>query len=443
MKNPIAKKLFVMILALTMLACLLLAAPALAEGAEAADPAGADSGLEDLAAATDVAEAVAAAESAEAAESQEETAESSETLVANEAAKAQKLDATYTLALNAIAKEDYATARKYLNIAFVYCDPQTNPTIYADLLLKQGCIDVIEEDYTIALLELDAALAVDPELADAYLVRTQVYTTTGEYAQAVASLEKYIELTGDVSMYATVAQLYEAMGDAESAQKAYDNIIAQGDADAETRFQAGLYRMDSGMYAEAAELFLSFTEDETYAPAAWYNIGLCRMYSSDYAGAAEAFSAAQEKGFTYDGLQYNLGICNLLQEDYAKAAEYFTASVESESYKDDARYNLAVCEMQLGDYEAAVAAFDELIANFEAAAAENPDVTLNDAVYYFRGACNAALGNLEAAVADYTTCIEHEYELAQSYYQRAQVYEALGDTEKQNADLEKSLQLGN
>ncbi len=53
--------------------------------------------------------------------------------------------------------------------------------------------------------------------------------------------------------------------------------------------------------------------------------------------------------------------------------------------------------------------------------------------------CNAALGNLEEAKADYTVCIEHGYELAQSYYQRAQVNAALGDTEGQNADLQASL----
>ena len=37
------------------------------------------------------------------------------------AAMNQKLDATYTLALNAINKEDYATARKYLNINVLRC----------------------------------------------------------------------------------------------------------------------------------------------------------------------------------------------------------------------------------------------------------------------------------------------------------------------------------
>ena len=42
-------------------------------------------------------------------------------------------------------------------------------------------------------------------------------------------------------------------------------------------------------------------------------------------------------------------------------------------------------------------------------------------------------------MADYTTCIDHGYELAQTYYQRAQVYAALGDTENQNSDLQNSL----
>ena len=53
--------------------------------------------------------------------------------------------------------------------------------------------------------------------------------------------------------------------------------------------------------------------------------------------------------------------------------------------------------------------------------------------------CLAEQGKLEDALADYTACIDHGFELGQSYYQRAQVYAALGNTEKQNADLAESL----
>ncbi len=357
-------------------------------------------------------------------------------------ADAQKLDASYTLALNAINAEDYETAKEYLNICFAYCDPQSNPTMYADLLLKRACIDVIEEKNDMALLMLDAALRVQPDLADAYLVRTQVYAAQNQVDAAIENLEKYIELTEDTSLYETVAQLNEAKGDIEAAQAAYDKYVAgAGSEVTEAGFQSGLYKLQAGKFEEAIAAFEAYAEDETYAAGAAYNIGICKMNLGDYAGAIEAFTACEEKDGQFEGLYYNRGVCALMSEDWAKAAEDFAKSIESEPYVDDARYNLAICQMQQGDYETAVATFTELIGDGEGAESTEgeEEKVVNDGAYYYRAVCNAALGNLEAAVADYTVCIEHGYELAQTYYQRAQVYAALGDTENQNSDLQNSL----
>ena len=186
---------------------------------------------------------------------------------------AQKLDASYTLALNAINKEDYETAKEYLDICFVYCNPQNNPTMYADLLLKRACIDVIEEKNDMAMLLLDAALRVQPDLADAYLVLTQIYSTQGNVDQAIANLEKYIELSQDTALYETVAQLHEANGNMTAAQEAYDKFVASvGAENQEAGFQAGLYRMENGKFEEAIEAFAAYAEDEVYGAGAWYNI---------------------------------------------------------------------------------------------------------------------------------------------------------------------------
>ena len=366
---------------------------------------------------------------------------------------AQKLDASYTLALNAINAEDYETAKEYLNICFAYCDPQTNPTMYADLLLKRACIDVIEERNDMALLNLDAALRVQPDLADAYLVRAQVYAAQGAVDGAIASLEKYIELTGDTSLYQTVAQLNEAKGDIEAAQEAYDKYVEGGGADAaEAGFQSGLYRMESGKFEEAIEAFEAYAEDETYGAGAAYNIGICRMNLGDYAGAVEAFTTCEEKGGQFEGLYYNRGVCALMSEDWAKAAEDFARSAEGEPYVDDARYNLGICQMQQEQYEEAIATFTELIGDGkqtdvgeDQTEVENkpteaePERVINDGAYYYRAVCRTALGDLDGAIADYTVCIEHGYELGQSYYQRAQLYAAQGDTDKQTSDLQNSL----
>ena len=360
----------------------------------------------------------------------------------------QKLDAAYTLALNAITSEDYETAKEYINICFAYCDAQSNPVMFSDLLLKRACIDVIEQKNDMALLNLDAATRVKPDLADAYLVKTQVYASLGDADRAISSLEKYIELTQDTALYETVAQLQEAKGDIKAAQAAYDKFVAGAGAEVEEAgFQAGLYKMEAGNFQEAIADFEAYKDNETYGAGAMYNIGICRMNLGEFAAAVEAFVSCEEKGGTFEGLYYNRGVCRLLTEKWADAATDFAKSIETEPYRDDATYNLGICQMQQEDYETAEATFTQYIAENDktpengepAEAGSETERIVNFGAYYYRAACRAALGKLEDAVADYTVCIEQQYELAQSYYQRAQVYAALGDTGKQNADLAESL----
>ena len=350
----------------------------------------------------------------------------------------QRLDAAYTLALNAITTEDYETAKEYINICFAYCDAQSNPVMFSDLLLKRACIDVVEQKNEMALLNLDAAIRVKPDLADAYLVRTQVYAAMGDADKSIENLEKYIELTHDTAMYETVAHLQEAKGDIAAAQAAYDKYVQGAGAEVEEAgFQAGLYKMESGKFEEAIAAFEAYQDNETYAAGALYNIGVCKMNLSDLAGAVEAFTACAEKGGAFEGLYYNRGVCSLLNGDWSKAAEDFTKSIETEPYVDDARYNLAICQVQSGEFEKAIATFTEYIG--KDTAADETERAVNYGAYYYRAMCLAEQGKLEDALADYTACIDHGFELGQSYYQRAQVYAALGNTEKQNADLAESL----
>lgn len=383
-------------------------------------------------------EATAEQPAAEQATADENTQEESQA-AADEAVLAaldnQKLDAAYTLALNAITAEDYATAKEYINICFAYCDRQSNPVVFADLLLKRACIDVIEEKADMALLNLDAAIRVNPNVAEAYLVKTQIYASTGNTDKAIENLEKYIELSKDTSLYETVAQLQEAMGNIEAAQAAYEKYVQGAGAEVEEAgFQNGLYKMQTGNLQDAIIDFETYTENENYAAGAYYNIGICKMNMGDYSDAAEAFKACEEKGGTFEGLYYNRGVCRLLTGKWAEAEDDFNKSIETEPYADDARYNLAICRMQQNDYENAVSIYTEYIGE-----GSTEKRTINDGAYYFRAVCEGALGNLDAAIADYTVCIEHGYDLSGSYYQRAQIYAAQGETEKQNEDLANSL----
>lgn len=386
--------------------------------------------------------------SEESAAAVEESVDGGEESYAQAVSDSQTLDACYTLALNAINAGNYETAKDYLSVCFGYCDPASNPDIYADLLLKQACINSIEEKNDLALRNLDAALRIKPDLADAYLVRTDVQVALGNVDKAIKDLETYIELTEDTSMYATVAQLQEALGDIEAAQSAYDKYVEGTDGEVEEAgFQTGLYRMQSGKYEEAIEAFETYREDETYGAGALYNIGVCKMNMGDYAGAVEAFTDCEEKDGDFNGLYYNRGVCHLLSSEWEAAAADFETSIESEPYVEDATYDLGICQMQQEDLETAINTFTAYIDSVENPEEETEEgdgrAAINYGAYYYRAVCQELLGNLEEALADYTVCIDNGYELTQSYYERAQVYAALGDTENQNADLGESLKYAN
>lgn len=348
-------------------------------------------------------------------------------------ADARKLEENYEQLMSAINAEDYETAREYLNICFVYCDPHSNPGMYAHLLLKRAGIDVNEGKYEMALMNLEAALRIQPDLADAYLMRTQVCTLGADFAQAAANLEKYIELTQDSTMYETVAQLYEANGNPAAAQEAYDKYVAAtGDNSKEAGLQAALYRIDNEQYAEAAEALQAYAEDEIYGAAALYYFGLCKMQLKDYTAAIEAYNACEKKGGTSEPLYYNRGLCWLLTEQLENAAADFALSAEKEPFTNNAVYYLAVCQMELADYAAAAGNFTKLIGDGTTESAAGDDV------YYFRAICNGSMGNLEAALADLTVCVDHGYELATVYARRAEVYAALGDTANHDKDMENA-----
>ena len=414
------------------------------------------------------AETVSAEEIAPAAE--EVAAEAADV---SSAQNAQRLDTYYTLALNAINSEDYDTANKYLNICFAYCKPDTDPELYADLLLKRACIDLIQGDADLSLLELQAAVDVKPDLADAYLIRTQIHTAYGEFDEAIENLEKYIELTEESSLYETVAQLYEANGNMEMAEEAYRKFAESTDLGEDAAgYQSGYYRMESGKYEEAIGLFEDYTEDETFGAGALFNIAICYMNLGDYEKAAENFSACEAKEGIFSGLYYNRGISYMMTGEWEAAAADFEKSVETEPFVNDSLYNLGICDVQMEEYESAIEVFTELIGDGEEepedvtaeegeaeteSGTEAPEEetaeeetesgaqtsgTLSDeyvGAYYYRAVCYGAIGELEKALADYTVCIDRGYDLAESYYQRAQVYEALGDTENQSSDLQNSL----
>lgn len=340
----------------------------------------------------------------------------------------QKLDANYALALAYIGREDYDKAMGYLDACLQYCDESSAPEVYADVHLKIACVYTIRQDYEKALAELEEAIRVKPDLSEAYLVKTQVHFDLGEYESAAAALQQYIDLTGDNSLYQVKAEIYSAIGNADKALENY-KIYAQNDSESEqeSAYKTAIYNMENGKYEEAISSFAACLEDETFGPSSAYNTGVCYMRMENYEQALQCLISVQDQEF--DGVYYNIGVCSMMLDKIDDAIAAFTSSVEKESYVTDALYNRAVCCVSKGDFVNAIVDFSAYLdamkaqkveaineearkkaeANYTVAVTVKPEDVEDvvDIATYYRGVCYLSISNNEAAIADFTACIDN------------------------------------
>ena len=145
------------------------------------------------------------------------------------------LSGLYNRADIQIAREEFAEALETIRRCIdIYINTgEENEELLADLWLKKGCLHVILGAYDEALVALDSALGINYEIADAFLVKAQVYQELGMYRELSANLGSYIELmqnqTEDktylAELWLTQGSLHLHHGSYEEALGAINNAI--------------------------------------------------------------------------------------------------------------------------------------------------------------------------------------------------------------------------
>ena len=341
----------------------------------------------------------------------------------------QRLNTWYSQAIQSINDNDFEHALLCLDGCMMYFTEESNPTLYADIYLKRGyCYFMLEKPQD-ALTALDEALETDPELANAILIKVNVYSNLEQYSEAAEQLERYIELTADDSMYETLSQLYDAAGEPEKAFDAYRTFADKTAADqAEADYTTALYSIQHGDYEKAVELLGQCIEADPPVDGAYYSRGLCYMALGDYDSAIADFAVSAEGETQAGDAMYNKGTCEMSLLKYEDAVASFTSCIEKEYQTENSRTNRGICSLLAGNTQEALDDFNESIENGANA----------DEARFYRSLVYLSSKEYEAALADLTTCIENGYDLAGSYAQRAQVYKEMGDEEASAADLENA-----
>ncbi|MFC2006963.1 tetratricopeptide repeat protein [Chloroflexota bacterium] len=73
-------------------------------------------------------------------------------------------------------------------------------SIQSEKHLKNGLALVLDGEYEEGIVELNKAIDLDPEYADAYYNRGIAYDKSGEVGKAISDYEKCIELSNDYEL---------------------------------------------------------------------------------------------------------------------------------------------------------------------------------------------------------------------------------------------------
>lgn len=260
--------------------------------------------------------------------------------------------------------------------------------------LAQGLAKRTENDYYEAIANYDQAIAINPEYAAAYNNRGLTYADLGEYAAAISDYDRAIAIFPN-GKEKSVA--FRNRGNAHYAQGEYATAISDYDSAIE------LSPKDAVSYRNRGN--------------AHYAQGEYTIAIADYDRAIELNPEDADAYMNRGNTLYLLGEYQSAIADYDKTTGLNPQDTTAYYYRDLARQNLQ---------------------KHHAAIAPN----LEDAVtYIIRGHAWTALGEHQAAIADYDRAIALNPEDADIYYNRGNAYAALGEQQAAMADYAQAIAL--
>lgn len=274
-----------------------------------------------------------------------------------------------------------------------------------ELWLKRGCLETLLGSYDAALesfQNISAGTYEDEQL----LIKAQIYAEQDNAQLTADTLELYVQRNPeDSDSRTTLASVYVQLQRYDDAIAQYNAILDGGVEDAgQTYMLLASAQMLAGRYDEALADFLKAREAGYPDPSACYaQCALASYLDGDYEGVISYGGQAIEIGsenFTYETLYYYMALSQMNLGAYEEATTLFSNAIDQGANIDDAYYYRGACYMVAGNMEAAIADFTTVID-------KNVESLLSNC-YFNRGVCAADLKNYELAKSDFAEVMRRE-----------------------------------
>lgn len=352
----------------------------------------------------------------------------------------------------AIARKEYGEAIQYMQGCIDLYSGESQKELGV-LYLRLGSLYALTEDPQSAITSFDKALELVPSMADAYLLRAQMYAALDDMDQAVADIRHYDELAGDdPTIRASIGTLYESAGEYENAVACYTAGIEQATSvDPELLASRARCNLLLGKTDAAKKDLERFFAEGGTDPTGERNamLGTCCMEAGEYEQAIRSFHNALTAGYTQKALLYSQCVlCAYVTGDYdtvitdgEKALTAMNETDDSQSTLPDGHTEGLMSEAELHQWIglAKMAKEDFSGAREQFLAIEELGEEL-EGVLYYAGLCSASLGDNEEAVEIYSQSIERNELTSLCYYNRGVSYLRMEKLEEGLTDLITVLQ---
>lgn len=264
--------------------------------------------------------------------------------------------------------------------------------------------------YGLALTEYRQALAIDPQILDAYL--------------NIASIEK--QQNNNVNIALETLKTAQAMFPSNEKIK---KIIAEYNEDnAYTLSTKASELYNQKLYDQAISVYNSIPNP---SEDVFLGIGACYQAMGDYDTAITNYSKALTIDASNPNSHYFLGLAYLYKKDFVNAEKYLLKAKELDKVNPDIQD--AYKTLQFAKSEAAMnegiklfesSKNNEAIEQFNKALELCPE---NGYAHYYRGLAYDALAKNQNAVNDYILAVQYNPELTMAYYSMAVSYENLNN----------------
>ena len=300
--------------------------------------------------------------------------------------------------------------------------------IAADTVAKREA-GLLEE----ALLDLERALALDPDSVDALLQRAACLAELERPQEALRGLERALELApSDPRVRYARGACLGRLGRNEEALADYARVLELDPTHLRAWANQGSARSNLGRYAEALADYDRALELDPRHVLSLYNRGRTKSKLQRYEDAIVDYDRALELDPALGQAYHSRGVAKAQLQRHREALSDFDRALEFDPLDAAAYCNRGLSKASLSGAEAAL--IDQ-----ERACQLQPD---RPDFRRARGDCYRSLERLEEALADYDRWVELEVGRAAPYASRGVCLGELGRHAAALADLDRALELG-